>query len=304
VVYCPSLRRHYPDQVQRVYLSLGINLKHPGTTQNYTFRQFQKNYLRNARFVVTNFIIKRIKFKHIDMKQLFTVFGILFIGLLQAQDKLIISDPMAVKRDIGRFSKIEIHGPFKVYYSVSDTYTVAVSANSASARDRIRVKNNGGVLVFDLESSYRNWISGDGKFKLYISAPTINEINASGAVNFLVTDLLKSDDLKIKFTGASDFLGKLDCGHLHLQFTGASDVELTGRSTNVEAVLTGASKLKASTFKIENADIKVSGASNSTIFVSNKLHAVATGASNVHYYGNPTQVELSATGASKVKRAD
>ncbi|MFM8588390.1 MAG: head GIN domain-containing protein [Bacteroidota bacterium] len=238
------------------------------------------------------------------MKQLFTLLGLIFFGLLQAQDKLIINDPMAVKRDIGRFSKIEIHGPFKVYYSVSDTYTVAISANSESARNRIRVKNNGGVLMFDLESSYRNWISGDGKFKLYISAPTIDEIFASGAVNFLVTDLLKSDDLLIKFTGASDFLGKLDCNQVKLQFTGASDVELTGRAAYVEAVLTGASKLKASTFKIETADIKVSGASNSTIYVSNKLHAVATGASNIHYYGNPAQVEMSATGASKVKRAD
>jgi hypothetical protein len=89
-----------------------------------------------------------------------------------------------------------------------------------------------------------------------------------------------------------------------MQFTGASDVELTGRSSEVEAVLTGASKLKAATFKIENANIKVSGASNSTIFVSNKLHAVATGASTIQYYGNPTQVELSSSGASKVKRAD
>lgn len=238
------------------------------------------------------------------MSKLLLSLGLLFTSFLHAQDKLIISDPMAVIRDMGKFEKIEIHGPFKVYYSVSDKCTVAISAHSESARDRIRVRNNGGVLAFDLESSYRNWISGDNKFKLYISAPTINKISASGAVNFLVTDLLKSDDLNIKFTGASDFLGKLDCDNLHLQFTGASDVELTGRSTNVEAVLTGASKLKASTFKIETADIKVSGASNSTIYVSNKLHAVATGASNIHYYGNPAQVEMSATGASKVKRAD
>lgn len=238
------------------------------------------------------------------MKKLLLLLNLILVTFLNAQEKLIINDPMAVIRDMGQFEKVEIHGPFKVYYSVSDRYTVAVSANSESARDRIRVKNNGGVLTFDLESSYRNWMSGDGKFKLYISAPSITEISASGAVNFLVTDLLKSDDLKIRFTGASDFLGKLDCKHLNIQFTGASDIELTGRSTDVEAVLTGASKLKASTFKIENADVKVSGASNSTIFVSNKLHAVATGASNIQYYGNPKQVDVNSSGASRVKRAD
>jgi phosphoribosylanthranilate isomerase len=46
VWYCPSLRRHYPDQVRRVYLSHEIASQHPGTAQNYTFHQFQKNYLR------------------------------------------------------------------------------------------------------------------------------------------------------------------------------------------------------------------------------------------------------------------
>ncbi|GDX44394.1 hypothetical protein LBMAG23_13710 [Bacteroidota bacterium] len=238
------------------------------------------------------------------MSKLLLSLGLLFTSFLHAQDKLIISDPMAVIRDMGKFEKIEIHGPFKVYYSVSDKCTVAISAHSESARDRIRVKNNGGVLTIDLENSYRNWISVDGKFKLYISAPTIDEIIASGAVNFLVTDLLKSDDLKIRFTGASDFLGKLDCSKLYLQCTGASDVELTGRSADVEVVLTGASKLKASTFKIENADIRVSGESNSSIAVSNKLHAVATGASNIQYFGNPSTIEVSSSGASKIKRAD
>jgi len=97
------------------------------------------------------------------MSKLLLSLGLLFTSFLHAQDKLIISDPMAVIRDMGKFEKIEIHGPFKVYYSVSDKCTVAISAHSESARDRIRVKNNGGVLTIDLENSYRNWISVDGK---------------------------------------------------------------------------------------------------------------------------------------------
>ncbi|MEY3563696.1 MAG: hypothetical protein RLZZ294_1702, partial [Bacteroidota bacterium] len=45
------------------------------------------------------------------MSKLLLSLGLLFTSFLHAQDKLIISDPMAVIRDMGKFEKIEIHGP-------------------------------------------------------------------------------------------------------------------------------------------------------------------------------------------------
>ncbi|MEY3920847.1 MAG: hypothetical protein RL634_608 [Bacteroidota bacterium] len=230
---------------------------------------------------------------------------VLFSGMfLNAQEKVIINDPLAVVRDMGSFDGIEISGPFKVYYSVGANYSVAISANSESVRDRIRVKKSGGILMIDLENTYKNWFSNETRLKVYISSPSIKHISASGAVDFFVTDLLKSDDLKIQFTGASDFLGKLECKRLQVHFSGASDIELTGKVNDLDAVLTGACKLNASTMKVENAEVKVSGASKSTINVHNNLHATATGASHIYYYGNPQHIEVSSSGASKIKRAD
>ena len=238
------------------------------------------------------------------MKSLIFVVALIGGIFLNAQEKVIINDPLAVVRDMGSFEGIEINGPFKVYYSVGSNYSVAISANSESARDRIRVKKSGDVLMIDLENTYKNWFSNETRLKVYISSPSIKHINASGAVDFFVTDLLKSDDLKIQFTGASDFLGKLDCKRLHLHFSGASDIELTGKVGELDAVLTGACKLNASTMKVEDAEVKVSGASKSTINVHNNLHATASGASHIYYYGSPQHIEASASGASKIKRAD
>ncbi len=238
------------------------------------------------------------------MKKLILLFGIFFGLLVNGQDKLIINDHMAVIRDMGSFHGIDISGPFKVYFSVGSRHTVAVSASSEDARDRIQVRKSDGILKVELETSYKNWIPGNTSYKLYISAPSLETIKASGAVDFFVTDVLKAEDLKIQFTGASDFLGKLDCRDLDVHFTGASDIELTGTVDELKAVVTGASKLKASTLKVRNADIRVTGASNSTISVSNNLQAVASGASHIYYYGNPAHVDVSSTGASKVKKAN
>ena len=151
------------------------------------------------------------------MKKLLLFTLLIFSIFLSAQEKLIMNDPMAVLRDVGSFENIEIAGPFKVYYSIGNSYQVAISAKSSAARDRIQVKKSGNILIIELEKSYRNWIPGDDHFRVYVSSPSVKNITASGAVDFLVTDLLKSNDLKIQFTGASDFLGKLDCQSLDLQ---------------------------------------------------------------------------------------
>lgn len=238
------------------------------------------------------------------MKKLVFLITLLFGLFTQAQEKVIINDPLAVVRDMGSFDGIEISGPFKVYYSVGSSYSVAISANSASARDRIRVKNSGGILSIDLENTYKSWFNSDTRFKIYISSPTIKSIQASGAVDFFVTDLLKSDELKIQFSGACDFLGKLDCRRLDLHFSGASDIELTGKVYELESTISGACKLNASTLKVENAHVRVSGASKSTVNVHNNFHGSASGASHIYYYGHPEHIELSTSGASKIKRVD
>ena len=238
------------------------------------------------------------------MKRILLFLIILTSYMVQAQEKLIMNDPMAVLRDVGSFESIEVRGPFKVYYSVGNHCSVAVSARSESARDRIQVKKSGNLLIIDLETSYRNWIPGDDHFRIYVSSPTVKNISASGAVDFLVTDLIKSDDLKIQFSGASDFLGKLDCKALQLHFTGASDIELTGNAKSLRGVFTGASKLKASTLQVEDADLKASGASHVYLSVSQKLHANSTGASDIVYYGNPSVLEVNSSGASKIKRGN
>lgn len=236
------------------------------------------------------------------MKKLFFLMSLFAYFNVNAQEKVLINDSFAVVRDVGSFDVLEINGPFKVYYSVGAKYRVAVSANSENARDRIRVIHSDGALKIDIKDSYKTWFSSGTRYKIYISSPTIRNISASGAVDFFVTDLLKSDALKIKFTGASDFLGKVDCKELQLNLTGASDAELTGNVTQMNASLTGASKLNASTLNVENADIKVTGASEATVKVQKSMHAIASGASHVYYYGNPMSITAKSSGASKIKR--
>ncbi|NBO48933.1 MAG: hypothetical protein EBU80_04275, partial [Chitinophagia bacterium] len=122
------------------------------------------------------------------MKKILLFFVFLSSLFLQAQEKLIINDPLAVMRDMGIFDEIDVRGPFKVYYSVGKKHTVAISAGTESARDRIRVSKSGSRLIIELEDTYKDWFKSQPRFKIYISSPTVNYISASGAVDFFVTD--------------------------------------------------------------------------------------------------------------------
>ncbi len=223
---------------------------------------------------------------------------------VQAQDKLIMNDPNIEKRDPGGFNAIVVRGPFKVYFSEGKEAEVAVSAKSASIRDHIVTRVVDNELYIELDKGWANWLGQSPDFRVYLSAPHLKAVKASGAVDFLVADILKANQLALTFSGASDFTGKLDCNELKLVFTGASDMEAMGNAMSVDADFTGASQMSAAALKTTNANLNATGASNIRISVSGTLKATATGASNITYYGNPTGTTERSTGASSIKKGN
>lgn len=223
---------------------------------------------------------------------------------IQAQDKLIMNDPNIVKRDAGTFHSIVVRGPFKVYFSEGKENELAVSAKSTSIRDHIVTRTVGNELYVELDKGWASWLGQSPDFRIYIAAPTLKSVKASGAVDFLVADILRSAQLDLQFSGASDFTGKLECKDLKLVFTGASDMEAMGNCQNIEADFTGASKMSAAALKAKDVNLNATGASNIRISVTGMLKANATGASSITYYGNPTGMSTRATGASNIKKGN
>jgi hypothetical protein len=222
----------------------------------------------------------------------------------KSQDKILMKDPHAVIRDLPDFHSLVVRGPFKVYYSSSVDHAVAISASTAEARNNIVANVSGSVLNISLENSGFKWWGKSPEFKIYISSPTLRRISATGAVDVVLVDVLKSDALELDFTGASDLAGKIECNTLNLNCTGASDMQLNGKANTAEIRLTGASSLKAAAFTVKDATLTATGASNIKIGISEHIKANATGASNITYYGNPKHLENRATGASSVKKGD
>jgi hypothetical protein len=219
-----------------------------------------------------------------------------------AQDKVIFNDEHVVLRDVQDFQSVVIKGPFKVYYSTDAESQVAVSAKDNDSRDRITTKVSGGTLYVSLDNSSVKWWGVNKEFKVYITAPKLNALTVSGAVNFVVVDILRSTNFSLILSGASNFSGKIESEEIKANLSGASDCKVSGSSNKLDLVCSGASGFKGSDLKVDKADLDASGASSIKIHVIDTLKAHASGASSIQYKGAPKMYNQSASGASSIKQ--
>jgi hypothetical protein len=238
------------------------------------------------------------------MKKSIFAFLLFLNSCVGAQDNSIIEDKNVVIRQVANFNEIQVRGPFTVHFSDGKNCDLAVSASEKSVRDMIVTNVVSGQLQISLgEKSWRGWQS-NLKLKVYISAPDIKKITASGASDFIVHDILKSSNLDLVFSGASDFKGKIDAQLLTANFSGASDLTISGSVRDAKIKVSGASDFKGFSLNADNVEATSSGASSIKITAHKSIKAVASGASDIEYKGNPSSISKSSSGASSIVKKD
>jgi hypothetical protein len=90
----------------------------------------------------------------------------------------------------------------------------------------------------------------------------------------------------------------MDNGRFDL--SGASNLELEGSAKDVTIECSGASNIALPVFPVDNADIRLSGASNAIVNVSNRIDLDLSGASVVEYIGSPRLGNINISGSSRI----
>ena len=124
------------------------------------------------------------------MKNLLFVLFVITMAVVKGQSSKTLSDKNAIKREVSSFNVIEVQGPFTVYFSSGKSFALAISASNESVRDRINTSITDGKLKISFgDHGKRGWQQNEN-MKIYLSAPTLNKIVASGAVDFIIFDEL------------------------------------------------------------------------------------------------------------------
>jgi hypothetical protein len=239
------------------------------------------------------------------------------------QPKNVVHDPNAQVRNVSGFKSISVSGGISLYLSQGSTDAVAVSIEDGKGIEKIITEVKNGTLKIYVESGAWNaWNWKNKRIKAYVTAKTIEKIEASGACSVTVTDKISSGDMKIDLSGASNFKGEVGVtsaklevtgasnfkgsitasGNVKLDISGASSATLSGSASKADVDVSGASSLKAFEFSVDNCKAEASGASSASINVKKELSAEASGASSIKYTGDPSVKNVETSGASSVKK--
>ena len=252
----------------------------------------------------------------------FVVVAALAAALLSACTVIGPGSIVTEEKDFADFFYVDVEGTFEVEITQSDSFSTTISADESSF-DYIAVSKEGETLRIYLNPrhTFTDFTFRAKTLQAKITMPNLHGLQLSGAAEGTVTGFKSSDDLSLDVSGASSLAmddieagdvefeisgaskvsGNLTAEETEFEVSGASQVKLEGATNNTILSASGASKVNLADFPLNNANIDLSGASETTLNAKGRLDARLSGASSLYFHGNPTMGNIEVTGASTIK---
>ena len=222
--------------------------------------------------------------------------------------------------DLSNYSRVDARHVCKVEVIRSDSYSVSITTGDKAIKSVKVTKKDGTLKIRRPISSLYGLLPG--ALNARITMPALSGMDLSGASKGTVcgfsskedfaTDIegassldianMSTGDIKFKLAGASKVTGQIKAGDAKFNLNGASKVKLEGSAGNIAIDADGASQADLANFQVGNVDVKLKGASRSTVNMDGQLDADLSGTSKLYWLGKPVMVDIKTAGASKVSR--
>jgi hypothetical protein len=198
-----------------------------------------------------------------------------------------------------KFTKLEISGGFKVVLKQDSSQKITITADDNLLK-YIKTSVEGGSLhVY----SHKNFCNS-GEMTLNIGVGNLDEIRSSGATELSCDGKLVAKNIEFHLSGASKVDLELNAANVTTDGSGVTEMTLRGQATSNRIDISGVAKIHAFDFVVSDYDISTSGAGHCEINVLHSLHVSSSGASDIKYRGNPTDVTNDKSGASSLEKVN
>lgn len=197
----------------------------------------------------------------------------------------------------GDFTRLDISGSFRVNLKQDSSLNVAVTADD-NLMKYIHINMDGDRLRIYSKKS----LCGSGEMVLNIGVKNLEEIKTSGGINLSSDGKLTVKNLRFKLNGASKVDMDLSADNIVTEGNGSTEMNLRGQAASSKIEFAGSGKINALDFVVGSYDIETTGASDCNINVLKDLNVNTTGAANIKYRGNPSNVNTSKMGAATVTK--
>ena len=181
-------------------------------------------------------------------------------------------------RDVAAFTKVHMVGALGATINVGSPRRIEISGD-----DNLVPLVTTGVSEQTLTIGPTRTVRPKLDLVAKIAVPTLDALSSSGATSVEVVGL-----------GGE----KLD-----LSVSGAAKITARGTTGTLSIQVEGAAAINAKDLAARDVTVNVSGSGALDVTASGKLVVVVSGAGRVRYYGNPTSVAKSISGAGSVEEA-
>lgn len=227
----------------------------------------------------------------------FLLFALCAVLVWISTSSMMKSRDITEKRELGKFTKINVSSIFDVEYTYSPEASCVVSGDAKLvALTKTRIE--GEVLYIEFAPNHLKNSNGD--LKIQLSGPEFHGADISGVAEFKLNGKFPKAPIDLFVSGASEFEGAIDATTLTANLSGTADVKIKGQSTKGEIVVCGTVDLKAGEFTTDELKITMSGTASAKIRVTKKLDAHTSGVSSLTYFGNPGNINKVTEGLSTI----
>jgi hypothetical protein len=199
--------------------------------------------------------------------------------------------------EVGAFRAINASHSFVVTVERGEPEAVTIEADdnidedvTAEVRDEtLHLSVGGGLTLTNIT------------LRATVVVPELDELISSGAAQIEVIDDVAADALRAEASGASTVVASVEVRQLHAEASGASTILLAGAAETAVLEADGASTISAEGLTGGDVDVVLAGASSAEVEVTGALDARLSGSSTLRYFGEPTSIDESVSGASRLR---
>jgi len=200
--------------------------------------------------------------------------------------------------NLSDFTRVEVGTAFEVEVVQSGSYSVQVTVDDNLFK-YVDVSKSGDTLKIRLNTVT---LLGPTTLEAKVTMPELRGLDFSGATRGTVSGFSSTENLDIGLSGASKVTGDITASDADFDISGASTLQLEGSAKDIVVDADGASHVKLAGFPVNNANVRLSGASTGTVNLAGRLDANLSGASKLEFIGEPTMGNISTSGASRLSK--
>ncbi len=218
------------------------------------------------------------------MKKLALIIIVLVSTFIRAQ----------VTRNVGDFTKISVFDKMQVELIQSDENKIVLDGVNAA---EVEVVNKNGTVKLRLPLV--KFLSGQQiEAKIYYTS--LNSIMAAEGSKVTANSKIKAEGLTIETKEGSQIQLELDVEKLIIKAYTGSELNLTGITHDLDALINTGADLKAKELTVQHALVNVNTGGIASVTAKEYMSVKVVAGGSVFVYGNPTKLTQSVTAGGSI----